>query len=46
VFLLFIGYGILCVVRHGMPIPRSKVSGKALVLGFFFGCVRKMMQSY
>ncbi len=24
-FLLFVGYGIWCVVLHGMPTPRSKL---------------------
>jgi hypothetical protein len=34
VSLLFAGYGIWCVILHGMPMPKSKVGGGAL-LGFF-----------
>jgi hypothetical protein len=31
---LFVGYGIWCVVFHGMPTPISKVGGGSLLLGF------------
>jgi hypothetical protein len=33
-FLLFVGYEILGVVIHGMPMPRSDVDSGALLLGF------------
>jgi len=34
VFLLFAGYGIWCVVLHGMPMPKLKIGGGVLLLGF------------
>jgi hypothetical protein len=34
-FLLFVSYGILCVVLHGMSTPGSRIGGGALLLGFF-----------
>jgi hypothetical protein len=35
VFLLFVGYGVLFVVFHGILAPKSKVYGWMLFLGFF-----------
>jgi hypothetical protein len=34
VFLLFVGYGVWCVVLHGMPTPKLEVGGEVLLLGF------------
>jgi hypothetical protein len=34
VFLLFVGYGIWCVVLHGMLAPKLKVDGGTLFFGF------------
>jgi hypothetical protein len=36
-FLLFVGYGIWCVVLHGMLALRSEVNGGTLFFRFFLG---------
>jgi hypothetical protein len=36
-FLLFVGYGIWCVVLRGMLVPKLEVGGGALLFIIFFG---------